>query len=56
MPIKCTIVERISKNGSPYQCLEIELSDTYKKTVYLDRAELELVRLKAQRSNQSALK
>ena len=43
---EATLVERISsKSGKPYKCLEIKLTDTYKKVVFLDEADLEVLRL-----------
>lgn len=43
--IKCILVEKVSKNGNNYLCLEIYLTDTYKKIVFLDKAEMELLKL-----------
>lgn len=43
MNIKCVLVERISKKGSPYTALEIEFNG-YKKLVFLSEAELLLLR------------
>lgn len=43
--IKCNLVEKVSKNGNNYLCLEIYLTDTYKKIVFLDKAEVELLKL-----------
>lgn len=43
--IKCNLVDKVSKNGNNYLCLEIYLTETYKKIVFLDKAELELLRL-----------
>ena len=45
MDVKATLVEKTSKSGNLYKCLEIELTPTYKKTVFLDKAELELLAL-----------
>lgn len=42
--IKGTLEERISsKSGKPYKVIVIKLTDNYEKTVFLDRAELELL-------------
>ena len=43
MPIKCNLVERTSKNGVKYVCLEIYLTETYKKIVFLQQSEKELL-------------
>lgn len=43
--IRCNIVDKVSKNGNNYKCLEIYLTDTYKKIVFLDKAEIELLKL-----------
>lgn len=45
MEIRAEIVEKTSKSGKKYQCLEIYLTDDYKKVVFLDKAELALVEL-----------
>lgn len=44
MNIKCELVEKISKNGKEYTCLEITLAPDYVKTVFLDKAELALLK------------
>lgn len=43
--IKCNLVEKVSKKGNNYLCLEIYLTDTYKKVVFLEQAEVELLKL-----------
>lgn len=45
MDIKATLVEKVSKNGNPYKVIELYLTDTYKKLVFLDDAELELLKI-----------
>lgn len=45
MNLKCQIVEKVSQKGNKYLCLEIYLTPTYKKVVFLDTAEIELVKL-----------
>lgn len=45
MEIRAELVERTSKSGRRYQCLELYLTDDYKKVVFLDKAELALVEL-----------
>lgn len=43
--IKAVLVERESKNGNKYVCVELSITDKVKKYVFLTDAELELVRL-----------
>ncbi len=43
--IKCNLVEKVSKKGNNYLCLEIYLTDNYKKIVFLEPAEVELLKL-----------
>ena len=45
MDVKATLVEKTSKNGNQYKCIEIQLTPTYTKLVFLDNAELELLAL-----------
>lgn len=45
MNFKCQIVEKTSQKGTTYLCLEIYLTPTYKKVVFLDSAEVELIKL-----------
>lgn len=47
MNVKCQLVEKTSQKGNKYICLEISLSDTYKKIVFLDNAEVELLKVLA---------
>lgn len=47
MNVKCQLVEKVSQKGNKYLCLEISLTDNYKKTVFLDNAEIELIKLLA---------
>lgn len=47
MNIKCQLVEKVSQKGNKYLCLEIFLTDSYKKVVFLDTAEVELIKLLA---------
>lgn len=43
MKLDCTLLTKTSKkSGNPYVCIEIQLTDNYKKTVFLDPAENEL--------------
>lgn len=44
--IRATLETRVSKKtGKTYQCLVIKLTDTYEKVVFLDTAEIELIKL-----------
>ena len=49
--MKCELVEKVSKLGKKYIALEIQLTPTYKKTVFLEQAEEELLRLYTQNKN-----
>lgn len=44
MNLKCSLEVRTSKKGNSYQVLVIKLTDTYEKLVFLDNAELELLK------------
>lgn len=43
--LKCELVEKVSKKGNKYLCVEIHLTDTYKKVIFLEQAENELLKL-----------
>lgn len=44
--VRATLETRVSKKTSkPYQCLVIKLTDTYEKVVFLDTAEIELIKM-----------
>lgn len=43
--MKVEIVERTSKSGSKYTCLAVELVPGYVKYVFLDKAEVQLIKL-----------
>lgn len=45
MDLKAKLEERVSKEGNPYVAVVIKLTDTYEKLVFLDKAELELLKL-----------
>lgn len=45
MKINAIIKEGLSKNGNKYYYLSIQLTPTYEKKVFLDNAEVELVKL-----------
>lgn len=44
MELKATLEQKISKSGNPYECVVIQLTDDYKKIVFLDQAELALIK------------
>lgn len=43
--IPCSLETRESKKGNEYQCLVIKLTPNYEKVVFLESAELELLKL-----------
>ena len=45
MEFKCTLVDKVSRNGVPYIALEIEFPNGYKKLVFLSPSEKCLVEL-----------
>lgn len=45
MDIKATLETKISKAGTEYQVIELQLTDTYKKSVFLEKSELELLKI-----------
>lgn len=45
MNIKCSLETRTSKKGNDYQVLVIKLTDNYEKLVFLEPAEIELLKL-----------
>lgn len=49
--MKCELVEKTSKSGNKYIALEVSLTPTYKKVIFLEQAELELVRFYTQNKN-----
>ena len=46
MEVKATLEEKTSKSGNNYQVLVIHLTDTYEKLVFLEKAEIELLKSK----------
>lgn len=44
--IRCSLETRTSKKGNDYQVLVIKLTDNYEKLVFLENAEIELLKLK----------
>ena len=45
MEVKATLETRKSQKGKEYQVLVIKLTENYDKLVFLDNAELELIKL-----------
>ena len=45
MEVKATLETRVSKKGNQYQVLVIRLTNNYEKLVFLDKAEIELLKL-----------
>lgn len=46
MSLNCTLEERISnKTGKPYYVLVIKITENYEKLVFLDKSEVELIKL-----------
>ena len=45
MELKCTLETRQSKAGNNYDVLVIKLTDNYEKLVFLEKAEIELLKL-----------
>lgn len=44
--VRATLETRVSKkSGKPYQCIVIKFTDTYEKIVFLDNAEVELIKM-----------
>lgn len=41
---KATLETRTSQKGNEYQVLVVHLTDTYEKSVFLEKAELELLK------------
>lgn len=45
MQVKAILVDRTSKKGNTYTCVEVYITNNIKKLVFLNQAELELLRL-----------
>lgn len=45
MKLQALLVEKTSSKGNKYICLEIPITDNYKKVVFLDSSEIELIKL-----------
>lgn len=52
MEVKCTLEEKVSKKtGNPYTVLLVHLTDNCVKQVFLDQAEIELLKMKSNNSS-----
>lgn len=51
MDIKCSLESRTSKKGNQYEVLVLKLSDTCEKLVFLEPAEIELLKLNQKTKN-----
>ncbi|MDR0912331.1 MAG: hypothetical protein LBM96_07015 [Methanobrevibacter sp.] len=45
MDLRAKLEERVSKEGKPYVAIIVRITDTYEKLIFLDKAELELLKL-----------
>lgn len=43
--LECTLETRLSKKGSVYECVVIKLNNNLEKVVFLEPAELEVLKL-----------
>lgn len=46
MKLECKVISKVSQKGNEYLCLEISIG-SYKKVVFLEQAEVELIKLLA---------
>lgn len=53
--LKATLETKISKAGKPYQVIYVYLTDTYKKPVFLEEAEKELLKQYNNNNNNSEM-
>lgn len=51
MDVKATLKEATSKNGKQYTYVSVMLTDTLEKKVFLEQAEIELLKLKEKEKN-----
>lgn len=51
---RATLETRTSKKGNEYEVLVIKLTDKLEKLVFLEQAELELLKLSAQKDNMNS--
>lgn len=45
LPLKAELVQRESKNGNLYTCIEVKLTNNYVKRVFVESSEIELIKL-----------
>lgn len=43
--LNCSLTEKLSKKGTSYKCLEVQLTPTYTKQIFLEQSELEIINL-----------
>ncbi len=43
--LPASLESKTSKEGNPYMCISIKITDTYEKIVFLDRSEIELIKM-----------
>ncbi len=55
MDIKCTLETRKSKKGTDYEVLVLKLSESCEKLVFLDPAEIELLKIYQKQKNSSPI-
>lgn len=48
---KATLETRTSKSGNPYDVIVIHLTDSYEKLVFLESAELELLKVYSEKNS-----
>lgn len=51
LPLKAELVQRESKSGNLYMCIEIKLTDSYIKRVFVESSEIELIKLYYNKEN-----
>lgn len=50
--LEATLEERLSsKSGKNYQCIVLKLTDSYEKVIFLEKAELELLKANQQKDD-----
>lgn len=47
--LECRLVEKTSAKGNKYIALEITITENYKKIVFLDPSEIELIKIASQK-------
>ena len=51
MDLNARLVQKTSKKGNNYYAIEVEITQDYKKVVFLDQAELELIKVSSKNTN-----